>query len=180
MSWMTAAGRYGAYGYGEDKPGYNRSRVNWDKVDWGDLQNACLDRNKHRFSANIPSVAVAHRPRFSWRNQTRLDPTPTWDAFPTSRRTAIVLRSYEGFGYKPEDMWNIRSLIAETALRTGGEYAVILLVNIQDSGRNIFASQENYDRAFEAANIPPELQSIAVLWDDHLLQSWYPRIEEHR
>ncbi len=100
--------------------------------------------------------------------------------FNTTRRTALVIRAYSSFNYKPQVMWHLRSLITETALKTSGEYAVILLVHVQDPRWDIFASQENYDTAFAAANIPPELQSIAVLWDDSLLKSWYSAVKEHR
>ncbi|KND92118.1 hypothetical protein TOPH_02902 [Tolypocladium ophioglossoides CBS 100239] len=180
-TWMTADGRYGPYGFGEDKDTYNRSTVDWDRVDWGKLQDDCFDRNAERFPAMAPSVQVKGQTRFSWRNQTAMKtPTPAWDAFNGTRRAALVIRSYSNFDYKPEDMWHLRSLIAETALHSGGEYAVFLLVHVQDRESNVLRSQANYDDALRAASIPPELQSIVVLWDDHLLESWYEAIEEHR
>lgn len=177
---MTADGRYGPYGFGEDKDTYNRTKVDWDTVDWGSLQDSCFERNRLRFPRLAPSVRVRNDVRFTWRNQTTIKPNPSWNEFNTSRRTALVIRGWANFEYKPEDLWNIRSLIVETALRTGGEYAVVLLVHIQYRESNIFKSKADYDAAFEAAKIPLELQSISVLWDDHLLESWYEAVEEHR
>ncbi|PNY26324.1 Uncharacterized protein TCAP_03751 [Tolypocladium capitatum] len=179
-TWMTADGRYGPYGFGEENDTYNRSRVDWDEVDWGKLQDDCLSRNAERFPTRAPSMQVGGQTRFSWLNQTTMRPTPTWDAFNGTRRTAVVIRSYSKFPYKPEDMWHMRSLIAETALHSGGEYTVFLLVHVQDRESNIFESQANYDAAVKAANIPAELRSMAVLWDDHLLESWYAAVDEHR
>ena len=177
---MTADGRYGPYGFGEDKESYNRSKVDWDQVDWGSLQDNCVEENAARFPHYPPPVRNLDNARFTWKNHTTLPATPTWDAFNTTRRTALVVRGYSAFKYSPEDMWNIRSLITETSLQTGGEYAVFLLVHIQDKERNIFSSKENYDAAFKDAQIPPELQSIAILWDDNLLESWYEAVDEHR
>ena len=178
-TWMSADGRYGPYGYGEDRPDYSRQRVNWDLVDWGQLQDECVDRNVDRFPGRAPSIQLAHDRRFRLFSQSRIMPTPTWDDFGSTRRTAIVLRSYEGFQYTKENMWMIRSLITETSLRTGGEYGVILLVDIHDKDLNIFKSQENYDKGMERANIPEELKSITILWDVNMLESWYPAVEEH-
>ncbi|ODA81085.1 hypothetical protein RJ55_04048 [Drechmeria coniospora] len=180
QTWMTADDRYGPYGFGEDKPTYGRSVVAWDEVDWADLQDRCSARNDFRFPTVPPSVRLRADARFAWRNRTTIKPTPSWDEFKSTRRTALVMRTWSNFDYKPENLWNIRSLIVEAALRTGGEYAVVLLVHVQDRDRNIFQSRASYDAAFEAAAIPPELQSIALLWDDHLLESWYESVSEHR
>lgn len=176
---MTADGRYGPYGYGEeDEKTYNRTRVDWDKVDWARLQNDCFDRNAHRF----PSTAsrITNEQRFRLMNDSAVKRLRSWEEFTPTRRTAIVVRAYDGYKYTPEDMYNLRSLVVETGLRTAGEYAVVLLVNIRDVDANIFASKENYRAAFEKARIPPEFQSIALLWDEHLLKSWYTEVGEHR
>ncbi|GJN66370.1 hypothetical protein PLICBS_000388 [Purpureocillium lilacinum] len=180
-TWMTADGRYGPYGFGEDKDGYNRSRVDWDKIDWGKLQDECFKSNAKRFPQAAPSVQLRNDVRFTITNHTQLASlAPAWDAFNSTRRTALVVRSYAGFKYKAEDLWNLRSLIVEASLRTGGEYAVVLLVDVQDESKKIFESKANYDAAFAAMDLPPELRSIAVLWDDSLLKSWYAAVEEHR
>lgn len=177
---MTADDRYGPYGFGERLDSYTRSRVDWDAIDWNQLQNECFQRNAGRFppaAAPFESMPV----RFGLRNkQKERRMTPKWDRFRHTRRTAVVVRAWDGFDYKDEDLFYLRSLIVETSLRTGGEYHVVLLVNIKDPAHNIFASQRAYNKAFRNAGIPPELQSIAVLWDDNLLESWYPLIGEHR
>ena len=177
---MTASGRYGQYGFGQDDSPARRSKPSWNKVDWGNLQSNCLKINQGRFSSNARVDEPVNRTRLSLVGEFRGERTPSWDAFPTTRRTAIVIRAWEGFEYPAESMWTIRSLIAEAGLGSGGEYTVILLVNVLDQAWDIHGSQERYDEAFRAMNIPPELQSIAVLWDNTLLENWYPEVGEHR
>jgi hypothetical protein len=93
-------------------------------------------------------------------------------------RTAIVFRAFEGYNYTTEDLVNLRATTAETALRFGGEYTVFILVDVKDKGRDIFASEDNYRRAVQEL-VPAEFQGMAVLFDETLLQSWYPSIKTH-
>lgn len=91
-----------------------------------------------------------------------------------------MVRTWRGYEYMDEDLHYIRSLVVEAALKTGGEYQVILLVDMKDYEIDIFASEPNYLQALDDSGVPPEFESMAVLWDDRLLESWYPLVEEHR
>lgn len=158
--------------------GNSRSKVDWDKVDWGRLQNQCFEQNQQRFPTS--AAGFTNEMRFGLRENAKVPTVRKWDEFTNSRRTAIVVRAYQGYRYKPEDMFSLRSLIAEASLRTGGEYTVVLLVDIKGKESNIFESKESYWKAFEDAKIPKEFQSIAILWDENLLRNWYPKVLEHR
>jgi hypothetical protein len=177
---MTADGRYGPYGYGEDnQTTYKRARVDWDKVDWAALQNDCFDRNAGRFPTS--ARALTTEVRFRLRNDSTVPVLRSWEDFPQpTRRTAVVVRAYTGYRYTPEDMYNLRSLIVEAGLRTGGDYTVFLLLNVRGYESNMFASKDAYREAFESAGIPVEFQSITLLWDEAFLKSWYPDVNEYR
>lgn len=178
---MTADGRYGPYGLGEDDAGAKRSRVDWDRIDWQQLQKQCFTRNANRFPKHAKmDNSMLRQSRFRYRNATTPNLTPQWHQFSPTRRTAIVVRTWRGYDYKAEDMHYLRSLVVEAALQTGGEYQVILLVDMKDYGVDMFASEPNYRLALEDAGVPPEFEDMTVLWDDRLLESWYPLIEEHR
>lgn len=181
QTWMTIDGRYGPYGYGEEDKSYNRSKVDWNKINWGKLQNECFERNRHRFPTSAtPFDNTLQMVRLGYRNATRIPETRQWHEFKNTRRTAIIVRAWRGYDWKSEDMQNLRSLIVEASLRTGGEYQVILLVDMKDYQPYIFASDENYEKALSELGLPAEFREIAVLWDDRLLESWYPDIAEHR
>ncbi|KAG9864592.1 hypothetical protein KCU77_g2353, partial [Aureobasidium melanogenum] len=185
-SWLTAAERYGPYGLGEEEDGYNRTRVDWAAINWAELQNSCSQSNHQR----LPNAyAFDHaRPRFAYRQTSwtekwlpaflatpNINPRPAADIF---HRSAIVVRVWSTYQYTPEDMWNLRSLVAETALASGGEYAVFLLVDVKDREAGIHTNTEAYDLVLRES-VPPEFQDIAVLFDDSLLESWYPDVVEH-
>jgi hypothetical protein len=185
-SWLTAAERYGPYGLGEDEETYTRSRVDWSTINWADLQNNCSESNHQR----LPSAYTFENghPRFAYRERSwqekwlpSIFTTPDIDPRPASQeyhRSAIIVRVWSTYKYTPEDLWNLRSLVAETALATGGEYAVFLLVDVKDKEAGIHHDSEAYDRVLREA-VPAEFQDIAVLFDDSLLESWYPDVGEH-
>ncbi|KAG9252550.1 uncharacterized protein F5Z01DRAFT_625554 [Emericellopsis atlantica] len=174
-TWMTASDRYGPYGFTTTNDA--RSQPDWDKVSWANLQDDCAAANAKRFP-NLPTTI--YQPRFTLLANSTIDATPHWTTtVKPSRRTAIVVRSWEGVEYKTENMYMLRSLITEASLDTGAEYSVILLINIKDRKRNIHASTEDYRKALASLKLPPELVSIAVLWDENLLASWYPQVKEH-
>ncbi|KAK3987317.1 hypothetical protein QBC44DRAFT_121177 [Cladorrhinum sp. PSN332] len=188
MTYMTADDRYGPYGLGEEKEDYKRSKVDWEKVDWGKLQNECFERNRKRFPKSADTfndTRIEHR--FTYKNVSSIPEVRHWHEFEPSRRTAIVVRTWRGYEYLPEDMHHIRSLIAETSLRGGGDYQVILLVDMKDwdgeaneYDNEIFSSPEAYQQGIKDAGVPEEFESITVLWDYRLLRDWYPLVPEHR
>jgi hypothetical protein len=179
---MTAARRYGPYGFGqEEQPtqqqSSNSSLIDWNMVDWKELQNQCLERNYARFPTTTPPFD--NTPRFRLRNQVKDDFLKQGLGNGTGR-IALILRTHDEYTYEEIDILNIRSLVTEVSLGSGGEYTVVLLVNILDKNKRIHKSKANYDAAFKAANIPREFHGITVLWDENLLDSWYPKIDERR
>ena len=131
-SWMSADGRYGPCGYRGDLTGYSRSRVDWDRVDWASLQDDCLTRNSFRFRNAANITAHTRLSMVGWKHRLKLtrSTSSVRDSRQSTGRTAIVIRTHSRYDYKQEDLINLRSLIAETALSSGGQYTVFLLVDV--------------------------------------------------
>ncbi|KAK6598091.1 hypothetical protein H4I96_09043 [Botrytis cinerea] len=93
---------------------------------------------------------------------------------PLKSRTAIMLRSYSGKKWNDNDKQNVRSLITELALKSGGEYEIFLLVHIRNSTIAI-ENDADYIEALQK-NVPKEFHDIAVLWNEAYVQGFYPLI----
>ncbi|TGO53174.1 hypothetical protein BCON_0128g00010 [Botryotinia convoluta] len=93
---------------------------------------------------------------------------------PFKPRTAIMIRSYSGKKWNDNDKQNVRSLITELALKSGGEYEVFLLVHIRNSTIAI-ENDTDYIEALQK-NVPKEFHDIAVLWNEAYVQGFYPLI----
>ena len=181
-TWLSAAARYGPYGYREDEPDYNRKPVEWDSVDWGQLQNQCMRSNAKRFSRTSEFQTSSRLALRTWKQRVLgwdLAGPPRHRSSDRAGRTAIVIRSWDTYDYTGEDLWNLRSIIAEAALATGGEYAVYLLVDVKDKSQEVHRDPAAYAAMLEYF-VPEELRGIAVLFDETLLESWYPGVVEHR
>ncbi|PQE19195.1 major facilitator superfamily transporter protein [Rutstroemia sp. NJR-2017a BBW] len=93
----------------------------------------------------------------------------------TKSRTAVIIRAYSGKKWNENDKQNIRSLITELSLGSGGEYQVFLFVHIKNRSNLIWEDYSNYYDAIQE-NVPKEFQDITVLWNDQSVQELYPSI----
>lgn len=179
-TWYSASARYGPYGYGEEKEGYDRSRVDWKSVKWGALQEQCAAANSMR----IPQISTFDsQPRFEYRRPGMMNlganiinaRTPD----EKTGRQAIVIRTWSTYNYTQDDLQNLRSIVAEASLAKSGAYSVFLLVDVKDLSRKIHHSAKNYQAELNRA-VPAEFRDMAVLFDVSLQKSWYASIEEFR
>jgi hypothetical protein len=84
----------------------------------------------------------------------------------------VLLRSYTGKVYSENDKQNIRSLITELNLRSGGEYQVFLLVQSKNN-YDIWANDETYNYVLQT-ELPREFWNITILWNDDMVEHMYP------
>ncbi|KAK4138788.1 hypothetical protein BT67DRAFT_446813 [Trichocladium antarcticum] len=180
-------GRYGPYGlgYSFDEGGSEvgldteregseavwekTGKINYNTIDWGDVQTRCYEANKKRFDdaneqAN-PSPTVPNMdPRRSFQHHVERKRIP---------RTAIVVRAYTGFPWSEHAILNFRAMISETALRSGGEYAVHFLLHVRDDREAIWADPITAQRVLDD-NLPQEFHSLATLWSEAQMRLVYP------
>ncbi|KAF5591323.1 major facilitator superfamily transporter [Fusarium pseudoanthophilum] len=229
--------RLGPYGLHRQfkKVGGEPQPLNFDNVNWGDLQRMCLHKNAQRFDMNRervneylnmypetvigpqlpeePQQAQEPAPARLAKRDAPLEPEPksTPDSTnpgaqpalanpeaisqvaspqkhprsprnPTTGyfsepRTAILLRSYTGKDYTENDKQNIRSLISELSLKTGGQYEVFLLVQVKDTNLRIFEDDDVYQTVL-SQSVPPEFRSMTILWNDDVVWKLYPKLTD--
>jgi len=212
--------RLSAYGYVEKGttflPNSNRLRksVDWDAVNWGQLQSYCLKKNADRYieleknlSINSNSVRddstigeLIPGPSSSTSGSRRvrdvdphdLNSTTTNEAdirklglhggnrnaITAKSRTAVLLRSYSKRRYSPNDIQNIRSLVTELSLRSGGEYQVYLLIQVKDSDITPEAADNSKYRELIEKKVPKEFWDMVVVWTDAMMKDWYPKVPD--
>ncbi|KAI5462544.1 hypothetical protein BGZ63DRAFT_403759 [Mariannaea sp. PMI_226] len=193
--------RLGPYGlknqFKKDEHG-NLMPLEWDKVNWGDLQRACVHKNAQRFDMNKDRVnkyldVYPGLPRSSGPLMTKnsfLSQRDDTEAVQVSRssrgsangyvseqRTAVLLRSYTGHRYTDNDRMTIRALITELSLKSGGEYEVFLLVQVKDNGIRIFDDPDTYQQVLKQ-NVPQEFHGITILWNDENVWSTYTELKD--
>ncbi|KAJ2971580.1 hypothetical protein NUW58_g9375 [Xylaria curta] len=180
-------------------------RVDWKSMNWADIQQQCYQKNAARYKP-LPTrqpmpqgffIDESHAAKSVTARDTIPDETPhsgivdaevDKHAEPVTTeepkgakgnvlpRTAVVVRCWDEFLWREEDVMNLRSLITELALASGGRYDVHLLVQVKnDAAHPIWADSDTYKRRIEDA-IPAEFRGIVTLWTETQMLALYQGI----
>ena len=168
-------GRQGAYGLQDPSmtdEQRNASAVDWDGVDWADLQQQCLRQNRDRFN-------MAPRPRPTERHYEHVAPNSHLLGYPKRPlvRSAILFRCYDNIKFSKDMIRTVRSVIMETSLGSGAEFEAFLLLQVKDTSIPIFEDEAVYRKVVEET-VPKEFWSITVLWNEALWDTMYPRVPQ--
>ena len=167
--------RYAAYGYGEDDPSSDwirPSKVDWDSVNWGKLQQECVQVNAGRYNTTAASDSSGLSSWFGRRSRPTNLINP--EAAP-EKRTAILIRSYTDKQYSENDKQVLRSMVQELSLQSGGEYEVFLLVHVKDDSIPI-DQEEAYEQVLRD-HIPPEFWNMTILWNVAMVSERYNKLD---
>lgn len=170
--------RYAAYGLNDHSP--STKHVKWENTRWGMLQDNCVERNAERYAPDARAPVPLKPTKYIRETHDPLDEDPTriksgMSGKKYKKRTAILIRTWEGYQYRENDIQAIRALVTETALMSGGEYQVFLFVNIKQREADIYDDLDVY-RDLLKRTVPKELRDIAVLWTERVLEDWYPHV----
>lgn len=187
-------GRLGPYGHGYslrkgglasgrhgDMSEYERvwnevPQYDYRNVDWAAAQERCYAQNALRFRSGREEKAQAlgtsgkKGKRMPWGEKEREEKK-------TVPRTAVVIRTWDSFLYKEEDILYLRSLINELALGSGGEYDVHLLVQLKDESIPVFSDEATYKAHLERS-VPAEFRGMASFWSETQMELLYPGLDE--
>ena len=168
------------------KSGTAVNQVDYRKVDWADAQKRCFSANAGRFEQNPPPTH-SHGDQKDAGNEKKNDKrdgsansldtdsqtTATKQLLP---RTAVVIRAWDEMDYTEEVILNLRAMISELSLGSGGEYDVHLLVQVGDDAKHpIWADEGAYKKHLEES-VPKEFHGIATLWSETQMLMLYQGI----
>jgi Protein of unknown function (DUF3405) len=195
FGYSVRAGGLGAGVYGDTEG----SEAVWDKiprvdyrqVDWADAQRRCYQVNVDRFKPlppktppalgffvdDDPNNAMTMQDEHGAAGETPANSTapPTGEVSATSR-TAVVIRCWDEHWFREEDTMNIRSIIQELALASGGRYDIHLLVQIKHDGLYpVWADHETVLGRLRD-RIPKEFHGLVTIWTETQMLSLYQGI----
>jgi hypothetical protein len=157
--------RLGPYGLGLNEAGYGDRKtsdsqevyveqrfdqidfINYTQMDWGLAQARCLEKNRERFTGTNGRTTVP--------------------------RHAYILRAWTGYEYDQHQIYTMRAMINELALKSGGEYDVHLLVHVKNDSLQIWANEAAYTETLQTA-VPKEFWNITTLWSEQQMKMFYP------
>lgn len=148
------------------------------QVWWGQLQDDCLQRNKLRYYEHARAPMVLKPSRHLPKDHDKwVEPVETVQPDGTRRhsRTAVLIRTWEGYTYTENDLQAIRALVTEVSLLSGGEYQLYLLVNVKEREADIYDNPQVYQDVLRRV-VPRELRDISVLWTERVCEEWYPKV----
>ncbi|KAJ5087982.1 hypothetical protein N7456_011598 [Penicillium angulare] len=180
--------RLSAYGYESNNVQgmfgvWQPPRLNWDRVHWGSLQSKCFTRNSDRYNQGATDRNTLHAlptsPPVPFQETRRSQPKSPPDGPRSKERSAVVVRIWHDMEWTENQKQHVRSLIMELSLHSGGEYEVFLLCHVRDSTISLTDQNEESILHLKVLFVPPEFVDMTILFNDHILQSWYPMVEDH-
>lgn len=155
------------------------TQVDYRNVDWADAQRRCYKANEARFEAKAPIKEPPTTFSVFDTNETEpmkrdgdasiasaTDQGSADAAKPKVSRSALVIRVWDEYRWREEDIMYLRSLISELSLGSGGEYDVHLLVQVKNEGNSpVFADAEAYQKHAKEC-VPEEFSGIVTFWSE--------------
>lgn len=193
-------GRYGSYGFGyspqkgglgvgehsENEGGDSVwddvDQIDYRKIDWTDAQRRCFNDNIDRFKPmperpnDSKGFYIDHG--LTKKAEQRDEKTAASAASPKLARSALVIRSYDDFKFREDDIANLRALITELSLATGGRYDIHLLLQVKDDSKYpIWADDAIYQERIKSS-VPEEFQGMVTLWTETQMLALYQGIHD--
>ncbi|KAM7207700.1 Protein of unknown function (DUF3405) domain containing protein [Naviculisporaceae sp. PSN 640] len=178
-------------------------KVDWRNINWAEAQRRCYKANADRYKPLEPHSAppqgfyigegkedpakVKARDQAHVETAKATEPALTKSKEETQEqeqeqapkpagdmsRTAIVVRCWDEFKWREEDIMNLRAIIAELSLASGGRYDVHLLVQVRNDARNpVWADDETYLNHIKDT-VPAEFQGMVTLWSETQMLAVY-------
>lgn len=168
-------------------------QADYRNIDWRSVQGRCYDANVARFKSESPFSALADplaidtgleaenitfeargtpSQSHSATNESSSTPPENNTRVKKLHRTAVVVRTWDSYEYREEDILYLRALIAELSLGSGGEYDVHILVQLKDEAVPVWVDEEAYQEHIQKS-LPQEFWGLATLWSETQMEMLY-------
>ena len=125
--------------------------------DWRELMDNCYERRLAQSGRNASSSSHD----FEYLTN------------PAVKRTAIVMRSYQGYPWREDDILNLRAMISELSLNNPNTpYDVRILVEVKDPNLSVFTSEWDRYRVL-VTSVPREFWGLVEFWSEKQLEVLY-------
>lgn len=146
--------------------------------DWRGLMDACYEqRERERGRAGgVDAFDPASQPMADVieKELEEEDIAPKFKTNPESKRTALVMRSYEGYVWREDDILNLRALISELSLNNPATpYDVRILVEVHGRHLSVFTSEWDRLNVLQSS-VPREFWGLVELWTEDEMCALYP------
>jgi hypothetical protein len=92
-------------------------------------------------------------------------------------RTAVIIRTWTGYEYDPEDIFYLRALVNELSIQSGSEYVVHFLIHVKDDNMQVWSDADTYQRVLDES-LPEEFRGMGTLWSERQMGLIYGGVEE--
>lgn len=145
--------------------------------DWRGLMDACFEQREHergRAGGVDPFDPITQPVAEELQKQGKEDAAPRYKTNPETKRTALVMRSYEGYVWREDDILNLRALISELSLNNPyTPYDIRILVEVHGRHLSVFTSE--WDRLnVLRSSVPREFWGLVELWTEDEMCALYP------
>lgn len=146
--------------------------------DWRALMDACFEqreRERGRAGGVEPFDPTVQPIADIIEQENQEDDIPSkFKTTPQTKRTALVMRSYEGYVWREDDILNMRALIAELSLNNPNTpYDIRILVEVH--GRHLAVFTSEWDRLnVLRSSVPREFWGMVELWTEDEMCALYP------
>jgi hypothetical protein len=92
-------------------------------------------------------------------------------------RTAVIIRTWTGYEYDPEDIFYLRALVNELSIQSGSEYVIHFLIHVKDDNMQIWSDEDTYQRVLDES-LPEEFRGMGTLWSERQMGLIYGGVHE--
>jgi hypothetical protein len=155
--------------------------IDYRTVHWADAQNACMEANKDRFKPvkkgqnDFFKIMGTGGPKKEKDDEKTSKKTKSGKEF--APRTAVIIRTWTGYEYDPEDIFYLRALVNELSIQSGSEYVVHFLIHVKDDNMQIWSDEDTYQRVLDES-LPEEFRGMGTLWSERQMGLVYGGVEE--